>query len=38
MIIPLAILLTSLPSGSRDLGEFGFFMAVGITAGSLGII
>jgi len=38
MIIPLAILLTSLPSGSRDLVEFGFFMAVGITAGSLGII
>ena len=38
MIIPLAILLTSIPSGSRDLVEFGFFMVVGITAGSLGII
>ena len=38
MIIPLAILLKSLPSGSRDLVEFGFFMAVGITAGALGII
>ena len=38
MMIPLAILLTSIPSGSRDLVEFGFFMAVGITAGSLGLI
>ena len=38
MIIPLAILLTSLPSGSRDLVEFGFFMAVGITAGSAGLL
>jgi len=37
-MIPLAVLLTSLPPGSRDLVEFGFFVCVGITAGSLGII
>tara|TARA_B000000609_G_C24149762_1_gene336545 strand:- start:889 stop:1002 length:114 start_codon:yes stop_codon:yes gene_type:complete len=37
-MIPLAVLLTSLPPGSRDLVEFGFFMTVGITAGSLGLI
>jgi hypothetical protein len=37
-MIPLAILLTSIPPGSRDLLEFGFFIAVGMTAGSLGII
>jgi len=37
-MIPLALLLTSIPPGSRDLLEFGFFIAVGMTAGSLGII
>jgi len=37
-MIPLAVLLTSLPPGSRDLVEFGFFLCVGITAGSLGLI
>jgi len=37
-MIPLAILLTSIPPGSRDLLEFGFFVGVGMTAGSLGII
>jgi hypothetical protein len=37
-MIPLAVLLTSLPAGSRDLVEFGFFVTVGITAGSLGLI
>ena len=37
-MIPLAILLTSIPPGSRDLLEFGFFVAVGMTAGSLVII
>jgi len=37
-MIPLAVLLTSLPPGSRDIVEFGFFVAVGITAGSLGLI
>tara|TARA_B100000287_G_scaffold335941_1_gene321571 strand:- start:2073 stop:2186 length:114 start_codon:yes stop_codon:yes gene_type:complete len=37
-MIPLAVLLNSIPPGSRDLLEFGFFMAVGLTAGSLGLI
>jgi hypothetical protein len=37
-MIPLAVLLTSLPPGSRDIVEFGFFVTIGITAGSLGLI
>tara|TARA_B100000131_G_C17866733_1_gene512496 strand:+ start:602 stop:715 length:114 start_codon:yes stop_codon:yes gene_type:complete len=37
-MIPLAVLLNSIPPGSRDLLEFGFFMAVGVTAGSLGLL
>ena len=37
-MIPLAALLASIPPGSRDLLEFGFFVAVGMTAGSLGLI
>ena len=37
-MIPLALLFTSIPPGSRDLLEFGFFVAVGMTAGSLGLI
>jgi hypothetical protein len=37
-MIPLSILLNSIPPGSRDLLEFGFFVGVGMTAGSLGII
>jgi|TARA_B100000287_G_scaffold386853_1_gene394997 hypothetical protein len=37
-MIPLAVLLNSIPPGSRDLLEFGFFVGVGITAGSLGIL
>tara|TARA_B100000131_G_scaffold99155_1_gene96262 strand:+ start:434 stop:547 length:114 start_codon:yes stop_codon:yes gene_type:complete len=37
-MIPLETLLNSIPPGSRDLLEFGFFVAVGITAGSLGLI
>ena len=37
-MIPLAVLLTSIPPGSRDLLEFGFFVTVGMTAGSLGLI
>ena len=28
----------SIPPGSRDLLEFGFFVSIGITAGSLGLI
>ena len=37
-MIPLIVLLNSIPPGSRDLLEFGFFVAVGMTAGSLGMI
>tara|TARA_Y100000592_G_C5371014_1_gene268528 strand:+ start:745 stop:858 length:114 start_codon:yes stop_codon:yes gene_type:complete len=37
-MIPLAVLLNSIPPGSRDLLEFGFFVAVGTTAGLLGLI
>jgi hypothetical protein len=37
-MLPLAALLLSLPPGSRDLVEFGFFMCIGITAGSLGLL
>jgi hypothetical protein len=37
-MIPLAVLLNSIPPGSRDLLEFGFFVSIGITAGSLGLI
>ena len=37
-MLPLAIFLTQIPPGSRDLVEFGFFVSVGITAGSLGLI
>tara|TARA_A200000159_G_C7149335_1_gene266482 strand:+ start:348 stop:464 length:117 start_codon:yes stop_codon:yes gene_type:complete len=37
-MIPLALLLTSIPPGSRDLLEFGFFVTVGVTAGSLGLL
>jgi len=31
-------ILINTPSGAHGLLEFGFFMAVGITAGSLGMI
>tara|TARA_R100001463_G_scaffold75757_1_gene129732 strand:+ start:482 stop:595 length:114 start_codon:yes stop_codon:yes gene_type:complete len=37
-MIPLAVLLNSIPPGSRDLVEFGFFVCVGVTAGSLGLL
>jgi len=37
-MIPLAVLLNSIPPGSRDLLEFGFFVTIGMTAGSLGLI
>ena len=37
-MIPLAVLLTSIQPGSRDLLEFGFFVTVGVTAGSLGLL
>jgi hypothetical protein len=37
-MIPLATLLSALPPGSRDILEFGFFVCVGMTAGSLGLI
>tara|TARA_R100001594_G_C3833733_1_gene213965 strand:- start:335 stop:454 length:120 start_codon:yes stop_codon:yes gene_type:complete len=39
-MIPLGIttILISIPPGAKDLLEFSFFVAVGITAGSLGMI
>jgi len=37
-MIFLATIMNSIPPGSRDLVEFGFFMAVGITAGSVGLL
>jgi len=37
-MLPLALTLISIPAGSRDLLEFGFFVTIGITAGSLGLI
>jgi len=30
--------MNSIPAGSRDLVEFGFFICIGITAGSLGLL
>ncbi|AAP99737.1 hypothetical protein EV11_1095 [Prochlorococcus sp. SS52] len=32
------VVLNSIPTGSRDLLEFAFFLTVGLTAGSLGLI
>ena len=32
------VALSSIPSGSRDLVEFIFFCAVGVTAGTFGLI
>jgi|TARA_B100000519_G_C14077420_1_gene359821 hypothetical protein len=37
-MIFLASLINSIPPGSKDLAEFGFFMFVGVTAGSLGLL
>ena len=39
-MIPLGLIYVanSIPPGSRDLLEFGFFVSIGITAGSLGLI
>ena len=39
-MIPLAFIYTlnSIPPGAKDLLEFGFFVSIGITAGSLGLI
>ncbi|KGG16158.1 hypothetical protein EV06_0868 [Prochlorococcus sp. MIT 0602] len=34
----ICIALASIPTGSRDLIEFAFFVAIGFTAGSLGFI
>ena len=30
--------LISIPTGAKDLLEFGFFVSIGMTAGSLGLI
>tara|TARA_Y100000768_G_C23813006_1_gene602716 strand:- start:178 stop:294 length:117 start_codon:yes stop_codon:yes gene_type:complete len=37
-MIFLSTILNSIPPGSRDLVEFIFFLAVGITAGSAGLL
>ena len=39
-MIPLVVLTTlnNIPSGAKDLLEFSFFMGVGVTAGSLGLL
>jgi len=37
-MILLSTIINSIPPGSRDLVEFGFFMVVGITAGSAGLL
>tara|TARA_B000000557_G_scaffold25078_1_gene18659 strand:- start:895 stop:1008 length:114 start_codon:yes stop_codon:yes gene_type:complete len=37
-MIYISTIINAIPPGTRDLVEFGFFMAVGVTAGSLGII
>ena len=34
----ITVALTNIPTGSRDLLEFAFFVGVGFTAGSLGLI
>ena len=34
----LTSILISTPPGARDLLEFGFFVSIGMTAGSLGLI
>jgi len=34
----LEVLFNSIPTGSRDLLEFGFFVTIGITAGAAGLI
>ena len=37
-MIILQTIITNIPPGSRDLVEFVFFLGVGVTAGSLGLI
>tara|TARA_B100000287_G_scaffold8087_1_gene8001 strand:+ start:669 stop:782 length:114 start_codon:yes stop_codon:yes gene_type:complete len=37
-MIFISTIINSIPPGTRDLVEFGFFMAVGITAGAVGLI
>jgi len=37
-MIILQTILNNIPPGSRDLIEFGFFLSVGVTAGSLGLL
>jgi len=37
-MIFLSSIINSIPPGSRDLVEFGFFMFIGITAGSAGLL
>jgi hypothetical protein len=37
-MIILQTILTNIPPGTRDLMEFGFFLGIGVTAGSLGLL
>jgi len=37
-MIFISTIINSIPPGTRDLVEFGFFMAVGMTAGAVGLI
>jgi len=37
-MIFISSLLNSVPSSSRDLLEFGFFLTMGITAGKVGLL
>jgi len=37
-MIFISTIINSIPPGSRALVEFGFFMAVGMTAGAAGLI
>ena len=38
LMIILQTIITNIPPGTRDLVEFGFFLCVGVTAGSLGLL
>jgi len=37
-MILISSLLNTVPSGSRDLLEFGFFLTMGIAAGKVGLL
>jgi|TARA_B100002052_G_C15415282_1_gene390299 hypothetical protein len=37
-MIFISTIINAIPPGTRDLVEFSFFLAVGVTAGSLGLL